>query len=529
MKQRKESPEKRQKLTGHQPAASNAGTATISKWGTAICALLTSIITIFMLILELGAKLSNYTGLDSNKVLLGIIGTFLVLLISLAWYQWRRRWLLFLYIIPILTLGLLGWRYLQKMDKFSLPEPIPTVPGPVTVGEKEILVFIPNFESPVMAEGAKFADRFYNQLKNKLEYPIEIGTHDSVTIRIQRINAVLNKTDLRSQRQISHASLGVLGKYRIYQEHGLKKEQIEEYQVVFLEARVASIFREPKPFGEFYEFMLNFEDIKVDHNDVVSPEEIASYGVEYVVNMAGNARLLEHAAKEKGWDQNEILHQLHTRLESLGKLIHNPSLAYFHAGNSYLRAAKEPYLNAKEKSILYKNAIAAYQVSIDSLWTIPSNCLLKHSRPERPYLNLIYTYQKLDSVTAFTAPNSIPQVFAIFDTAIGHLRDGSFNDVISQAEAAPLRILLEEAYKFSDEQCQQAFVKQKNPNEMVACQHVFDKFIAYAEILENEIRTSKFPILATDMDFLLQIEEERKFITAHFNKLKKMIDKKMMS
>ena len=284
---------------------------------------------------------------------------------------------------------------------------------------KQIMgVIIPDFESPNGKEGDIFAESLYIQLRSKTSEPLKIVLRDttfSLKIQVQKVEGIWDTSKMKIRGSRRNADLGIIGNYRRYLEKGKLKEAVSDFKVVILDTQIAPIFIEKKPYDDIYEFIIPIEDIEVTQRDSLPLKEKASYPIEYIINVAGNTKLLQRATQVNKLNRDQTLSTLHQRLASLGNLIENHSLACFHHGNSLVRTAMNPQLSLDDQRELIKEASRAYWTSIRRI-SMSELSTLKIYYPERIYFNLAWSYIRLNRLTGNSAFKDSAE--AVYDSVV---------------------------------------------------------------------------------------------------------------
>lgn len=459
------------------------------------------------MILPFSKKIIIMIGLQANEVFFYVWAVHIIMWITYFCVLYKKKGIALLYILPILVvLGTGIFFHNERInDLFYRFEKKDNIIG----------VIIPDFKSPTKVKGVNFSTKLFEQLKHKIDNPLTITVGDSlkildtliVKINTQRVNEVWDEKQMEIRGKRRKATLGVTGEYKRYYKSGQYKEEIKNFRITILDSLIANIFKDSKPFGQIYDFETNIAGFLVDSTKL---QERAALPVEYIINMAGNSKLLQQAIRLKhlkGTNKplNQTLEKLHSRLTKLGDLIGNPSLAYFHHGNSLVRAAMNSQLDLTTLRRLYMDATIAYRKSIDSSSILTSKAPLKQDYPEGKYLNLAWTYMKLDSLTGNSEFKD--SAAAVYDAVVTKYQK---------------RETLEEQYKFLAERCEEEFINQKVLSRIKHATKLFTKYNVCAEKLEIEIRTKSRHLSDEDQKILNTIADNKKLFEAHLKKLKRL-------
>lgn len=461
-----------------------------------VLTILSTLANLLLLIVEFNERVAVILNSPYLKVYIRIAAVIMILSVTYFLYISNKKWISVLYILPVLGLIITVNPIEDWLKKFK-------------EGDQIIGVIVPNFQSPISEDGVNFTQRLYKELLNRIEDPLTINVGDtvlSVNIRTQRVKEVWDVKQMKIRSKRRRASLGVVGDYKYPLDKGRRSEKIENFKVSLIDTLIANIFEESKPFGQIYEFVVKIEDITVTQGDSLPPEELATSAVKYIIDMAGNARLLQRATQVTGWSQDQTLSTFHERITDLGRLIKNPPLACFHHGNSLLRAAKKPKLPLCDQRKFFEEAARAYHESIDSLSSVTQQNLLKQFRPWMIYLNLSWTYMQLDSLTGDSAFKDSAE--AVYDSVVVRYSN---------------RETLEEQHSFLAELCETEFVVQKAPSRIKRAEQLYDKYKNCADKLDTEIRTSSPQLSNKDREILDKIEDNKKNFEAHLKKLRRLL------
>jgi Ca2+/Na+ antiporter len=476
------------------------------------------VLQIISLIFSISQTLAKELDLPYRQAIFYFVIIFLsglVIFFLISYKKWRNLIAYILVMLVLIILTQLIKNRIEKIEKRRIElneknrqEEIEDMENQFEKSDQIINVIISNFKSPAPKDGAAFANKLQSQLSSKTTKPLQISLRDttlSVEIKIQKVEGVWDTTKMKIRGKRREADLGITGNYIHYLEKGQRKEEVSDFKVIILDTLIANIFKEGKPFGDIYEFIVNIEDISVPYPDSFRVEEKAVLPIEYIIKTAGTTKLLQHAIKINRWNRNQTLSTINQKFSDLGKLIRNPSLACFHQGNSLVRAAMNKKLSLDKQRELFKEAARAYKKSIGSLSSVQQKTPLKLNYPERIYLNRAWTYMRLDSLTG--------------DSAFKDSAEAVYDSVVVQY---PSRETLEEQISFLAQCCEEEFAIQKIPLRIERAEQLYSKYEVCADKLELEIRTKSLQPSKEDQEILNTIENNKKYFMAHLTKLRQL-------
>lgn len=474
------------------------------------------VLQIAELVFRISQTLAKELGLPYAHVIFYIVIIILSGLMIFFLVSYRKWKMLMSYILVILVLAIftepIKQRIIEKnpierIDK-NQKEDLEDMANRFEKSDQTINVIISDFNSPAPKDGAAFANKLQSQLSSKAMKPLQISLRDttlSVEIKFQQVEEVWDTTKMKIRGRRREADLGITGNYTHYLEKGQHKEEISDFKVIILDTLIANIFKEDKPFGDIYEFIVNIEDISVPQPDSFRVEEKAVLPIEYIIKTAGTTKLLQHAIRINRWNRNQTLSTINQKFSDLGKLIKNPSLACFHQGNSLVRAAMIPKLSLDKQRELFKEAARVYKKSIGCISLVQQKTPLKLNYPERIYLNRAWTYMRLDSLTG--------------DSAFKDSAEAVYDSVVAQYSN---RETLEQQHSFLAQCCEEEFVIQKVPSRIERAEQLCSKYEACADNLKIEIRAKSQQPSKEDQKILDKIEDNKKFFEAHLIKLQQL-------
>jgi hypothetical protein len=488
-----------------------------------ILVLILLVLQIIELVFRISQTLAKEWGLLYAQAIFYFVIIFLSGLIIFFLVLYKKWGMLTVYIMVILVLAILIDPIKNKIEETkknrieaiekNQKEEIEDKENRFEKSDQIIGVIIADFKSHIPKDGANFAQMLYKRLGYKIGSTLKVDVNDtvlSVEIEWQRENQVWDAIQMKKRGVRRNASLGVVGEYRGYGEKEHWIGIVDSFKVVLIDSAITSVFQNPQPFGEVYEFMVDIRKINIKDtlnsiDTLAAVVEKACDPVEYFINMAGNSVLLQKATKESGWPRNRTLTSLHNRLAELGKLIENHSLVWFHLGNSLLRSSMDPQLKPEVIQSIYYNATDAYRQSIH--YILPDSLQPKSSikqYPEYAYLNLAWSFQQLASISSSTYLDSAE---VVYDSVVARY---------------PNREALEKQHTFLAERCEQEFVVQKAPSRIKRAELLYNKYKNCAEKLETEIRTSSPQLSNKDRVILEKIEDNKKNFEAHLKKLQRL-------
>jgi len=483
-----------------------------------ILVLILLVLQIIELVFRISQTLAKEWGLLYAQAIFYFVIIFLSGLIIFFLVLYKKWGMLTVYIMVILVLAILIDPIKNKIEEIekkrieeiekNQKEEIEDMENRFEKSDQMIGVIISDFKSPTPKDGITFADKLQSQLANKTMKPLQISLGDttlSVEIQFQKVEGVWDTTKMKIRGRRREADLGVTGNYTHYIEMGKRKEEISDFKVVILDTLIANIFKEEKPFGDIYEFIVNIEDISVFQLDSFRVEEKAVLPIEYIIKTAGTTKLLQHAIKINRWNRNQTLSTISQQFSDLGKLIKNPSLACFHQGNSLVRAAMNQKLPLGKQREFFKEATKAYKKSIDSVSLIQQKTPLNLHYPERIYLNLAWTYMQLDSLTGDSSFKDSAE--AVYDSVVVRYSN---------------RETLEEQHTFLADRCESEFVAPNVPSSINRAEQLYKKYKHCADKLKIEIRTKSRQLLKDDQEILDKIEDNKEYFEAHLKKLRQL-------
>jgi hypothetical protein len=255
--------------------------------------------------------------------------------------------------------------------------------------KEHVFVLLAQFESESDQAGRSFTASLYQELKDRTEKPVEVPVADtafSFAIVIKQMAEVQDEQKLKEEAKGRKADLGVLGKYREYEQDGKRKTVVKKLRAIIFNQKIAQVFESAQPFDELYEFSVQPEDT------ITIVEEVSDV-IEYVLGVAVNYELVRKALEAEGYRRKVFLVEINERYEKLAVRLGDVSLGEFHRGNGFYRAASETSTPSID---LFKAASQAYRKSI-TLFQQAHGPLKRE--PSRTYLNWAITLKKMFEIS----------------------------------------------------------------------------------------------------------------------------------
>ena len=248
---------------------------------------------------------------------------------------------------------------------------------------EHVHVALTPFQSWPKEDGLAFREQLFIELNYRTAAPIAITVGDTtyaITISVDT-TALADTVELREEARKKNYDLAVLGTYRKQ-----NQEVVKDMRAIIFDPGITEILESPQPFNDLYEF-------SVQPQDSITIAGKVGNVVEYILGVAVNYEMIRRTREEKGFRRRSFLQQINERYEQMAIDLGDSSLAQFHRGNSFYRAA----LDARDPALdLYRDASEAYRRSVHLFQEIPSPI---KREPTKAYLNWGLTLQKLYEIT----------------------------------------------------------------------------------------------------------------------------------